>query len=1012
MQDLYDGAWYPGLDSISFELGQGQYQWGQNIVNRGGMIGTRQGFAQIVGKALVEQSQDKPRGICLFSTHTVGVDPYIVVAIGNKVYKLAHPYTGNLIQIPNINFPTSTRYVHFEVCVQAQKTDSDGNVVDITPRFVLMMMDGVTNPAYWFFDGNTSKSGHTNPNATPQDPVPWNTPVGTHLKWAGSRLWVGAGNKLKASDLLNPLQFEEQKTESGGGFFFLPGTITAMGVTHDYKALLVFTDQTTSAFQVGIEERNAWVQTQDFQRVLFPGVGCVSHRTFINQYGMSWWMSHDGVVGLDSTLQAYQTSRMQVRDHNMSRSKEGVNWKQGGGCAGSFGNWLFFSVPSGSKYNVHTWVMDQAVQQNINTITPPAWCSNWTGIRPEQWVTGTVNGEQRCFCLSYDVVPDGHQATIWEAFIGQRMDVPKTGPNQGDPRAAKDIGCAFETRFMGLAPSQYMKLRYVQLDLAEIVGNVRLQVYYCGRRTSYKKILDKKITAQVTPATEILFDPDQLINIYVPQYRTVKAVTDSHDSDDADTGIQTPYLRNIDRSFSLLVTWTGQMSITGLRMCVDPISMEYGEGECEVDETTIRRITAEGTGQILTDLAPPNNYLQGPALQSKYLAPLRPRWVEFPSYDAAAPNGVFFVDIPQFAPAPGGYPLSDYSPFKDITLSNETIGDTIVFTTDGTVPRLTPLRGTIYDATHHPHITQAMLPATVKARGFRDGMLPSAVAVGHFVQARVATPVLSPAPDGYALADYPKTVTITCATPSSTIRYVRSTDANAHVTPTSPVYIAPLVVQANQYLRAKAFKAQYLDSAEGGGRYTIEPQCATPTLTPDAGHYPDTDYPKTITIATSTQGAGLRWRLNNPDVQHGIHVDAQLAIVTVNEGDTLYAIAQKTGLLDSDVKSALYQGPTSANRVAEPTMSPDGGEFENDFVVITFHCSTPDATMAYNVGLASDPPPDPTHSQTERRVSDGDEITLNIGHKIVKVIAFKSGMDDSVIHSAEFDHVHGGGGGR
>lgn len=1004
MEYINDGAWFPGLDSISFELGEGYYQWGQNITNRGGIIGTRQGLAQVVGKHLSEQNQEKPRGITFFATHQVGVNPYIVVAIGSKVYKLAHPYTGTLVEIPDISFPTSTRYVHFEVCVQAQKTNPDGNVVDITPRFVLMMTDGVTAPAYWYFEGNSSKSGHVDPNATIHSSPPWNTPKGTFFKWAGSRLWVGDGNRLKASDLLNPLQFEEQRAESGGGFFFLPGTITGMGVTHDYKSLLVFTDQTTSAFQVGIEERNSWVQTQDFQRVLFPSIGCVSHRTIINQYGMTWWMSHDGLCALDSSLQAFQTSRMQVRDHNMSRSKEGLSWGQGGGCAGSYSNWLFFSVPSGSKFNVHTWVMDQAVQQNINTITPPAWCSNWTGIRPEQWITGPVNGVNRCFCLSYDLVTEGHQATIWEAFIGQRMDVPKEGPENNSARKAKDIGCALETRFLGLSPNTFIKFSYAELELAEIVGNVRLQVYYCGRKTSYKKILDKKLTAQVTPATEIIFDPDELINVYVPQYRTVRTVTDSHDEDDANTGIQSQYLRSIDKEFSLLITWTGQMSITGIKMCVEP-QTDYTVGVCEEDETTIRRITAEGTGVILQTQAPPNTFIQGPALQSKYLAPLRPRWVEFPSYDAAEPNGVFFVDIPTYTPVAGGYALGDFSPFKSVAIATETVGDTIVYTTDGTIPKLHPLNGTIY--TTPVHITQAMLPATLRARGFRDGMLPSAVATGVYSQGVCAVPVYSPTGASYPPSEFPKIVTITCATPGATIRYLVNDSVTPHVTQNSPIYSGPVSVPVGKFLHAQAFKTGFITSLERIEEYTALPQAAKPTATPDGGPFPVGDYPKTIAIASITQGATLRYTKNSEDVANGTRINANHGNVTVDVDDVLRIIAQKVGLVDSEVKTATYTAINTA--VEEPTLSPDGGEFEGGQISVVFHCATAGATMAYNIGPANEPVPDPDHNQTERRVVDGDRIVINIGHKIIKVIAFKSGVPDSPIHTAQFDHVHGGG---
>ena len=57
MEIINDGQWINGLDSISYTLGQGSYAWGQNVVNRGGIIETRQGFAEIAAVA-----QRDPRG--------------------------------------------------------------------------------------------------------------------------------------------------------------------------------------------------------------------------------------------------------------------------------------------------------------------------------------------------------------------------------------------------------------------------------------------------------------------------------------------------------------------------------------------------------------------------------------------------------------------------------------------------------------------------------------------------------------------------------------------------------------------------------------------------------------------------------------------------------------------------------------------------------------------------------------------------------------------------------------
>jgi hypothetical protein len=986
MVPINDAAWFNGLDSISNPslLPQGTYQWGQNIVNRGGIIETRQGFAEIDSRL-----NEAPRGLILAKFNNV---PYLLAAIGDYIYKIRLSPLGTLTRINGISFPYSTgkRMVHFELCVQARKTLTNGSTQTVDPpKFIVVIQDGVTTPAY--FDGTTAA------HITEANVGPTPTPIGDFMKWSGDRLWVAKGSKLYAGDLLNPLQFTEGGVGASGGFFYLPNKVTGMGVTHDFKSLLVMTDNTTSAFQSGLEDRTAWGQTQDFQRVIFPSIGCASHRSIINQYGMTWWQSHDGVVSLDAALQAYQTSRMQVRDQNMARSKEQVKWNNGGGCAGSFGNFLFFSNPSGSQYNVHTWVMDAGVVDTLNQIAPPAWCSNFTGVRPEQWVTGEVKGVQRCFCISNDLVPQGRQATIWEAFIGQRMDVPKVNGT----RRPKDIACAFETKFYALDQNQYASLLWIELDLAEIVGNVNLQVYYCGRRTSYKKILDKKLTATVSPDVEQIFDPDSLINVYVPQYRTVRSVTDSHDETDLNTSIQTPYVRNTDREFSVLVTWTGQMAITGLRLALTPKG-DYMDGFCEEDELTRRRITAEGSGEILNIPPPDNNFTQ--AFTSKFLAPLRPRWVEFPSYDSAIANGVFLIARPEFTPAGGGFPSTDYP--KNISIDTETVGVSLVYTTDGTAPRLHPLNGTQVDNNHA--VASVSLGQTLRCRAYLDthhSLETSAV----YTQAHVEDPTFDPVAGAYPPEDFTpgKAVVVSTDTPGASIRWsLNNADPHFGTLSPSPITIHPY---PGNRINAIGQKTGYIDSAIVRARYTQQPKCATPTLDPDQGEYPT--FPLTVTIRTATAGAHIRYRINSGDehVINNTHGN-----VSVAAGDELRAWAQKTNFIDSDTKTATYS--ESLPQVQEPSFAPDGGEFNEHYMTnIQARCGTPGAIMSYTIGTLTNPPPDPTPADLPH-VIDGDvihdpgQLYLYLGHKIVKIIAFKPNMTNSRVHEAQFDYdPHGGG---
>jgi hypothetical protein len=572
------------------------------------------------------------------------------------------------------------------------------------------------------------------------------------------------------------------------------------------------------------------------------------------------------------------------------------------------------------------------------------------------------------------------------------MDVPKDGVAIDSPRKAKDIACAFETRYQGLSPVQYMYFCYAELDLAEIIGNVNLQVYYCGRRTSYKKILDKKITAFVGLTTEEVFDPDSLINVYVPQYRVVRTVSGGHDPDDNDTGIQTPYLRFLDKEFSLLVTWTGQMSITGLRMFVEP-RPDYATGVCEEDELTLRGITAEGSGIITTQTPPPNAFSF--AINSKYLSPLRARWVEFPSFDSATPNGVFFVDIPSFDPPAAAYPLTDYSPFKAITISTETIGSNIVYTTDGTTP--SDSNGIAYTAP----VQLTSVPVTLKAIALRDGLIPSAVESGQYTEAVVATPIFRPTEGRYPPASYPLSVGISCSTPSATVRY---TTNGAPVTTSSPIYSTPLSIPNNTQLRAKAFNTAYLPSVEKVGNYSAQATCAAPTFVPSGGVF--MTFPQSITINSVTSGSQIKYTLNNPDVINNGTIIANNGVVSVTSGDVLRAFAFKSGLVNSATTTVTYSDQQGT--AATPTLSPDGGSFQQSVIPVRFNCTTAGATMVYTINSGS-PPADPNRNQQNNRITSGGTISITLGHQFIKVLAFRDDMLDSPIHQAEFDRDRGGG---
>ncbi len=475
-----DGKWTKGVNSVldaSF-LQPGEFSWAINVDNSGGILQTRQGYSKIRGLELFESSPSPARGITIFTPKS-GV-PSIIIARGAQILSSQYPFESAFTQLPGASWRNTLGPVTFVQAIRNAKYDEDGNKVIIDPYPVLIIQDGEGRAMVW--DGTT---------LVESNPADRGIPIGLWGQFTGGRYWVSSGSRLYASDLGEPLSFREQEGVADGGFYNLPGTVTGMGQTPDFRNLIVFTDSTTTSFQTGIIKRADWANTTDFQKVIIPGIGCAAGKSVINQYGITWWYSHQGLIGLDQALQTYRTSRIGFRDTQMARSKGNLASDIAGICCGTFGNYLAVSVPSGDAQNAHTWVLNEAV---VPTEQEGGWTGAWTGTRPVQWVTAVIKGQNRCFFISNDYGvgnsgfdgPIPYYTNVWEAFIGDRIDA--------NVDAGRRIPCLVETRGLA-ATDEFKEFQWAELDLSELQGSVHLEVYYAGRKGGYKKILDKQISA-------------------------------------------------------------------------------------------------------------------------------------------------------------------------------------------------------------------------------------------------------------------------------------------------------------------------------------------------------------------------------------------------------------------------------------------------------------------------------------------------------------------------------------
>lgn len=535
--------WVSGMDSSldpAF-LEDTVYRSAMNVTNRGGVLKTRPGY-----NCVFELPPGRLQGYTLF--RPTGGAWHHVVAVAGKVYASAYPFT-TYTQLPNVQFFSGSDVVVFEKATKSVRQNVDGTLSIVDPYDVLIMQDGRTAAAYW--DGSISR--HLNPLAS-------ETPLGTWMKWSGDRLWVGRDNELFASDIADPLRFTETEYLSEGGSFRLPDIITGLAeiTSTDVPQLLVFTQNTTSIFQSNIRDRETWKTTNNFQRVLFPQVGCVSGRAITTQYGQLWWMTMTGVTSLNAAAQSRISSELLYRDTEMAVSKGNLSPNIERVAAISFENYVLFSVPSGDLFNRHTWVMDQSPAEKLNTGSPAAWNGVWTGTRPVQWSVGAVNGVQRVFHVSVDY--DGVNR-LWEAFIPTRQD-------NGQP-----ITCYVETKshanFGEMAQGLDIKtFRFAELEFTEIQGTLDVKVYWAGMRGNYKELTVYRFVA---PEGNITYDKqitlDTQLFAYRPQARLVRTTEILNDRQEGSIcGIESPFPDRHDRAFSLLIVWSGKAALRSYRI--------------------------------------------------------------------------------------------------------------------------------------------------------------------------------------------------------------------------------------------------------------------------------------------------------------------------------------------------------------------------------------------------------------------------------------------------------------
>jgi hypothetical protein len=577
----YDGTFVNGMVSSTdvSTIPMGAYDWSMNMVHRGGVLMVRPGY-----KCLVTMPSGRLQGAAIYRPK-VGIEQ-IVVAIDGVLYVADWPFTGAFRQLTTVLMSPDAPQVFFQMTeqsVQRTSADFESGLEFITPKNVMIIQDGGLTAPVWY-DGQSAEHSRGNE---------WGIPIGGPMAWVGDRLWVANESFVFASDIANPLSFREQIYLGGISAFVMPGNVTGMAVTPsiDLQQLIVFTEQTATLLQANIRDRSNWENIEGFQTQVYE-IGCTSHKSIVNHYGQLWWFSPQGLVNIDMATQSKLSSRVTVKDIEMTISGIGLNSDLTGVAGAAFGNYVAMSVPYEDVYNKHTWVLDNSAAESLKADVGATWSGYWMGTRPVEWLYGVIAGQERIFHISKDL--DGENR-LWAAFQEERLD-------NGCP-----ITWAFGTRgYFGATsqvpypPGRDKKFAYADLFLAEIIGNLDVAVFYAGgTRGPFKQCLTKLIKSE-----EGILRADEEIDINTvlyglkPQSRLIRTqdVRRLPSNDLESCPVEQKKTEVEDDNFQLVVVGQGQGGVRWIR-AAGQTAAENNNAKCEDDETAFNAVRFDGASK-------------------------------------------------------------------------------------------------------------------------------------------------------------------------------------------------------------------------------------------------------------------------------------------------------------------------------------------------------------------------------------------------------------------------------
>jgi hypothetical protein len=493
-----------------------------------------------------------PQMLCHFRTSN-NLD-YVVMAIAGRLYASPYPFTGYYDL--GVQMSADAFLMTHAVVERGAKRLVNGARVLVKPKRYLIIQDGVSPAFYW--DGGCD-SGQSSPLTNlpaPTTGIPDYTadqmavsiPTGLWMAAVANRLFVANGEEIMWSDIVDPLSFYDMGFYTGGQFR-LRGEVTGLSPTPDGQALLAFEKANTWQLEVGapIKTESDWKKMPGFQRIVYPGIGCLAGNSFTTHWGELWWWSNIDLMSMRRAGASRSEDEVIICDLEMAKSRKKFGTVNNNVVGTSNVNYLLINTPSNE-----IWAKNSTPVSLLNHTTPPSWVGVWTGLRVKEFCSfyAYATGELHTFALSLDY---DNNTRLWAIFNGKRED------NAAYPTQETQIKSAFigQAHAMGNI-AKLKRMRWADILLDNLFGPVSLKGYYKGLKGGWTQILDKQITAQ--EAFDIGGRP-------LNQYRKIKTQEAALTNDGCDNcGQESNNIANLDTAFQLQLVWTGQLSLTAYRM--------------------------------------------------------------------------------------------------------------------------------------------------------------------------------------------------------------------------------------------------------------------------------------------------------------------------------------------------------------------------------------------------------------------------------------------------------------